>query len=92
LLQLLNKVIIKIILGVIGGAFALAANIITFTIIDQINQKVSNNERIDWVHWGSGIRKQNRRLYPGSRLVLAMDACAALMVSTFLILGWATFR
>jgi hypothetical protein len=92
LLQLQNKMIIKIILGLIGGAFAVGANIFAFTIIDQINQKVPNNERIDWFYWGSGIRKQHRKLYPGSRLVPAMDGCAALMVSTFLILVWATFR
>jgi hypothetical protein len=82
---------LKIMLGVVGGAFAFTANMLALAIIDQINQKVPEGERVDWIRWG-GIRKKHRKLYPESRLVLAMDICGALMVLAFIAAIWLTGR
>jgi hypothetical protein len=77
-----------IVVGLIGGAFALAANLIAFTIIGQINQKVPDDQHIDFIFWGTEIKKKHRALYPDSRLVLAMNICGSLMLLTFLALSW----
>jgi len=78
------------VVGLIGGVFALSANMIAWTIIGQINQKVPATERVDWNHWGTGIRTQHRKMYPESRFVLTMDICTALVVLTFGVLVWLT--
>jgi len=84
---------LKIMLGVVGGAFAFTANMLALAIIDQINQKVPEAERVDWIRWGGiSIRKKHRKLYPESRLVLAMDICGALMVLAFIAAVWLTGR
>jgi hypothetical protein len=77
---------LRIVLALVGGAFAFSANMIAFQIIDQINEKVPEAERVGWLGWSSGIKKQHRRLYPESRLVLAMNVCATFMVLTFVLL------
>ena len=77
-----------IVLGLIGGTFALAANLIAFTIIGQINQRVPDDQQVDFFLWGTEIRKKHRALYPDSKLVLAMNICGSLMVVTFLVLSW----
>jgi len=61
--------------GLIGGAFALSANMIAWTIIGQINR--------------TG-RTQHRKMYPESRLVLTMHICTVLVVLTFGVLVWLT--
>jgi hypothetical protein len=77
-----------IILGLVGGAFALAANLVAFEIIAQINTRVCEGERVDFFRWGTEIRKKHRALFPESKLVLTMDVFGALMIATFLILCW----
>ena len=78
--------ILRIVLGLVGGAFAFAANIIALWIIDQINKTLAESERLDWLGWGTGIKKRHRLLYPESRLVLAMNVCMVLMAVTFTLL------
>jgi len=46
--------ILRIVLGLVGGAFAFAANIIALWIIDQINKTLAESERLDWLGWGTG--------------------------------------
>jgi hypothetical protein len=81
---------LRIVLALIGGAFAFAANMIAFEMIDQINAKVPEAERLGLLFWGTGIKKQHRTLYPKSRLVPAMNACMVFLVLTFIALVWAT--
>jgi len=77
-----------IIVGLVGGAFAFAANLVAFAIIGQINQKVPEGKRVNLFFWGTEIRKKHRALYPRSKLVSAMDVCTSLMVLAFLALCW----
>jgi hypothetical protein len=81
-----------IIVSLVGGVFALAANLIAFTIIDQINQKVPTDQRVGFFLWGTEIKKKHRALYPDSKLVLAMNICGNLMAVTFLVLSWFVFH
>jgi hypothetical protein len=77
---------LRIVIGLVGGAFAFTANMIAFEIIDQINKTLPDSEHLSWLGWGTGIKKHHRLLYPESRLVLAMNVCTALMVVTFVLL------
>jgi hypothetical protein len=67
-------------------------NLIAFTIIGQINQKVPDDQHVDFFFWGTEIKKKHRALYPDSKLVLAMNICGSLMVVTFLVLSWFVFH
>ena len=77
-----------IVVALIGGGFALAANLVAFAIIDQINQKVPEGQKVDWFFWGTGIKKTHQTLYPDSKLVLAINILTWLMVVSFLVLCW----
>jgi hypothetical protein len=77
-----------IVIALIGGGFALAANLVAFEMIDQINRKVPNEQKVVLFRWGSGIKKQHRALYPDSRLASAMNSLAWLTLLCFLILSW----
>ena len=77
-----------IILGLVGGSFAVAANMIALMIIGQINQNLPQEERISYVWWGTGIRKLHHQFYPKSRLVLLMDLCGICMVICFAAVIW----
>jgi hypothetical protein len=56
-----------IIVNMVGGAFAHALNLVAFSIIAQINQKLAEGERVDLFIWGTDIRKRHRALYPESK-------------------------
>ncbi len=77
-----------IIVALIGGGFAIMGNMLALIIIGEINQKVSEGQRISYFWWGTGIRKQHRWLYPDSKLVLLFDTCWISLVLCFPILLW----
>ena len=77
-----------IVVALIGGVFALAANLRAFTIIDQINQKVPEGQKVDWFFWGTEIKKRHRALYPDSKLVPGLNILTWLLVATFLVECW----
>jgi hypothetical protein len=77
-----------IVIALIGGAFALAANLLAFTIIDQINQKVPEGQKVHWFFWGTEIKKKHRAFYPHSKLVSVLNILTLLLVATFLVECW----
>ncbi len=77
-----------IVVALLGGAFALAANLLAFTIIDQINQKVPEGQKFRWFFWGTEIKKKRHPLYPHSKLVSVLNILAWLLVATFLVECW----
>ena len=77
-----------IVVALIGGGFALAANLVAFTMIDQINQRVPDGQKVDLFFWGTGIKKRHQTLYPDSKLVLVINTLTGLMVVSFLVLCW----
>jgi hypothetical protein len=77
-----------IVVALLGGAFALAANLLAFTIIDQINQKVPEGQKVHWFFWGTEIKKKHSALYPHSKLVSVLNILTWLLVATFLVECW----
>jgi len=75
-----------IVVALIGGSFAIFANMISFAMIGKINERVPENERISYFWWGTEVRRRFKELYPESRLTLLLDLCVILMVICFLVL------
>ena len=75
-----------IVVALIGGSFAIFANMISFDMIGKINERAPENERISYFWWGTEVRKRFKELYPESRLTLLLDLCVILMVICFLVL------
>ena len=76
--------------GCLGASAAFLANMISFTMIDRINARLPESERISYFRWGTEVRARFKQLYPGSRLVLLLDSCVAMMILCviFLIRFW----
>jgi hypothetical protein len=75
-----------IVVSLMGGSFAIFANMISFAMIGKINERVLESERISYFWWGTEVRKRFKELYPESRLTLLLDLCVVLMVVSFLVL------
>ena len=75
-----------IVVALMGGSFAIFANMISFAMIGKINERVPERERISHFWWGTEVRKRFKELYPESRLTLLLDSCVVLIVVCFLVL------
>ena len=86
-MQLMSPFTVRaIVVALIGGSFAIFANIISFAMIGKINERVPESERISYFWWGTEVRKRFKELCPESRLTLLLDLCVILMVVSFLVL------
>jgi hypothetical protein len=81
-----------IVVALIGGVFALSANLLAFTMIDQINQKVPEGQKVHWFFWGTEIKKKHRALYPDGKLVSVLNILTWLLVAAFLVECWFVIR
>ena len=70
----------------LGGSFAMFANMISFIMIGRINERVPDKERISYLWWSSQVRKRFKALYPASKLVFLLDACDVMMIVSFALL------
>jgi hypothetical protein len=77
-----------LILALVGGGFAFAANMISMTMVDQINEKLPEGERLSPLRWGSRITRQHREFFPNSKLVIPYYLCAVCMCMCFIAAGW----
>jgi hypothetical protein len=75
-----------VVIVLLGGSFAIFANLISFVMIGKINERVPESERISYFWWGTEVRKRFKRLYPDSKLTLLLDLCLVLMVVCFALL------
>jgi hypothetical protein len=75
-----------IVIALLGGSFAIFANMLSFIMIGKINERVPENERISYFWWGTEVRKKYKQLYPASKLTLLRDLLLILMVLCFLLL------
>jgi hypothetical protein len=75
-----------IVIALLGGSFAIFANMLSFIMIGKINERGPENERISYFWWGTEVRKRYKQLYPASKLALLADVCLVLMVISFLLL------
>ena len=86
-MQLMSPYTVRaIVVTLMGGSFAIFANMICFVMIGKINERVTESERISYFRWGTEVRKRFKILYPESRLTLLLDLCVTLMVICFLVL------
>jgi hypothetical protein len=74
--------------GLVLGSFAVILNMLALVMIGMINHKLAPDQRISYFHWGSGIKKQFRTLYPDSKLTIAVRLCEISLVSSFIVLLW----
>lgn len=74
-----------VIIAGLGGLSAFLANMISFTMIGKINERVPENERISLIWWGTEVRTRFKQLYPGNRLVLLHDYCVVVMILCFIL-------
>jgi len=75
-----------IVIALLGGSFAIFANMLSFIMIGKINERVPENERISYFWWGTEVRKRYKQLYPASKLALLADLFLILLVLCFLLL------
>jgi hypothetical protein len=85
--QLTTLVPLRVIaIALLGGSFAIFANMLWFMMIGKINERVPENERISYFWWGTEVRSRYKQLYPAGKLALLTDLCAILMVLFFLLI------
>jgi hypothetical protein len=77
-----------IVIALIGGSFAIFANMLSLIMIGKINERVPENERISYFRWGTEVRRRYKQLFPESRLALLFDLCVILMALCFPFLIW----
>ena len=75
-----------IVIALLGGSFAIFANMLSFIMIGKINERVPENERISYFWWGTEVRKRYKQLYPTGKLALLANLCLILMVLCSLLL------
>lgn len=86
-MQLMSLFTVRaIVVALMGGSFAIFANMISFAMIGKINERVPETERISYFWWGTEVRKRFKELYPESRLTLLLDLCVILMAVCCLVL------
>ena len=62
---------------------ALIANMLSLTIVGQINQQLPESQRESYFWYDLRIRKRHHQLYPESKLVLFLDICIITVVLSF---------
>jgi hypothetical protein len=86
-MQLTTIIPLRVIaIALLGGSFAIFANMLSCIMIGKINERVPKNERISYFWWGTEVRKKYKQLYPAGKLVLLRDLFLILMVLCFLLL------
>jgi hypothetical protein len=75
-----------IVAALLGGTFAIAANILSFLMIGKINEIAPENEQISYLRWGTEVRKRYKEFFPASKLPLLVNICFVLMLVSFVFL------
>ena len=71
--------------AIVGGFFALAANLFYLEMAEKINEHFPEKDRISWYAWGLEVRGKYKRLYPDGTLVRMADRCVIVMFICFII-------
>jgi hypothetical protein len=72
----------------IGGVFAFTANMLALVMVDQINLKLTEKERISQWAWDLAVGRKHKRLYPESKLSFLFGLCWISVAVCFPILLW----
>jgi hypothetical protein len=68
------------------GAFAIAANILSFVMIAKVNERVPEAEQISYLRWGTEVQKRYKELYPTTKLPILVNICVVIMLVGFAFL------
>jgi hypothetical protein len=86
-MQLVTQTSLPVLLAAcLVASVAIMANMICFTMIGKINERLPESERVSYFWWGTQVRTKFKRLYPTSRLVLLLDSCVVMMIFCFIFL------
>lgn len=79
-----------IVVALFFGAFAIAANILSFVMVAKVNERVPEAERISYLRWDTEIQKRYKEFYPTSKLPILVNICVVIMLvgSAFVVRYW----
>jgi hypothetical protein len=72
-----------IVIVLLGGFFAIAANMLSFVMIGKINERVPEAERISYFWWSTGVKKRYKELFPSSKIPLLVNVCVVTLLVLF---------
>lgn len=87
-MQMIQFPLRALVVMLVGGGFAVLANMLALIMAGKINERVRAGERVSYLGWDASIRGKFKQLYPGHKLVLLFDLSIALMLVCFPILLW----
>ena len=67
----------------LGGFFAIVANMLSFVMIGKINERVPEAERISYFWWGTEVKKKYKELFPSSKIPLLVNICVVMLLVVF---------
>ncbi len=86
-MQLVPQIPLSVILvGCVMGTSAVVANLVYLDMVEKINEKLPESERISYFSGGTEVRKRFKQLYPENRLRHLLDSCLVVMVLCFIFL------
>jgi hypothetical protein len=69
-----------------GTIAAIAANMLSLSMIGKINELASANEKISYLWWGGEVRSRFKKAYPNHRILFLQNICIAVMILSFIAL------
>ena len=72
-----------IVIVLLGGFFAIAANMLSFVMIGKINERVPEAERVSYFWWSTGVKKRYKELFPSSKIPLLVNVCVVMLLVVF---------
>ena len=86
-MQLMTQISLPVIVAVcLIATAAVVANMISFVMVGKLNIRLPDSERITYLWWGTGVRKQFKQLHPGNKLIYLLDSCLVIMILCFIFL------
>jgi len=84
-MQLIQQITWPVIIAAcLGTSSAVLANMISLAMIGKVNSRLPDSEKLSYLWWGTEVRKRFKQLYPGDKLVYALDACVVVVVISFI--------
>jgi hypothetical protein len=69
----------------IGAGCALTANLLSFKMIEKLNNKLPEQRQISYLWWGTEVRRDYKQMYARDGIVIVHDLCLAGVVLSFLL-------
>jgi hypothetical protein len=69
----------------VGTSAAVSANMVSLIMVGKINERLPDDQRTSYLLWGTEVRQRFKQLYPGNRLLMALDCCVLLMIVSLIV-------